>query len=226
MAVTRSSRIRTAANAFVMASVFASAQGCIPVPVVAPPVRVSGTFGGGSSGLSSGTKGAGDLRGRAVGRVGLSPMSFWKEHTRRVIDPEIGVVFEGLLSPPKGDSPDVGGYLGVAWRVWQDRGNSGAQRVFVRATGDLMARYPANDIGGGGSVSVGWEYTDFAAAAVADSSQGLPAFFGYAYGEGGIGVELTGAGRNYGEVAVWQVTAGLTVRIPAVVGVLLVPLWK
>lgn len=197
---------------------------CIPLPVAAPPVRLSGTFGGGSSGLSAGTPASGQTRGRAVGRLGLSPLSFTKDFTHRVVDPEIGMVFEGLLDPPAEDVPDLGGYIGVAWRVWQQRSGRGGQRLSLRGTGDLMSLRPGDVIGGGGSFAVGWEYTDFFSAAVADNASSLPAFMGYAYGEGGIGFELEGAGRSYGDIAVWQVTIGMTVRVPAFVGILLLPL--
>jgi len=88
-----------------------------------------------------------------------------------------------------------------------------------------MQRNPEGVLGGGGSLSIGYEYTGFTSGAVVDVKK-LPAFFGAAYGEGGIGVELAGAGRVYGDVAIWQVTFGLTVRIPAIAGIALLPLPK
>ena len=211
-------------SVFIVGFVALFVMGCIPLPFASPPVRVSGTFGGGSSGLSAGTPASGQLRGRAVGRVGLSPLSFWKEQTHRVIDPEIGAVFEGLLGAPKGDAPDAGGYIGVAWRMWQERSGSGGQRLYLRGTGDFMQRNPEGMLGGGGSLSIGYEYTGFFSGPLGDNMNSLPAFIGGGYGEGGIGVELAGAGRSYGDVAIWQVTAGLTVRIPAVAGLLLLPI--
>lgn len=142
---------------------------------------------------------------------------------RRSFDPELGMVFDGLMRRPASDATDLGGYLGVAWNAWQDRSGSGGQRVFLRGTADLLWRQPDNNIGGGGSFSVGWEYSDFVSSSVASTSN-LPAFVGYAYGEGGVGFELTGAGRAFDQAPVWQVTLGMFLRIPAVAGVLIVPI--
>lgn len=198
------------------------ATGCIPLPFASPPVRFSGAIGGGSSGLASGA-GAGDLRGRAAGRLGLSPLSWSKGLLKRPVDPEFGMLFEGLTHPPANDLPDLGGYLGLAWNAWQDRSGSGGQRVFLRGTADLVWRRPDINLGGGGSFSVGWEYSDFVSEAVSSTSN-LPAFIGYAFGEGGVGFELTGAARTFDQAPVWQVTVGMFFRIPALAGILLVPI--
>lgn len=192
-----------------------------------PPIHVTAGFGTGTTGVSP-TSGIPDNpRGRAIGRLGFSPLPLMKKQGRRIVDPEIGVLFEGAFEPPPGDTSDIGGYLGVGWRMWRSPRipkSTGMHAFYLRGTADLISRRPGVTIGGGGSLSLGWEFTGFAESAITDNNVRLPAFFGYAYGEGGIGVELAGAGRSFGDATAWQVTFGLTFRIPAVIGLMLLPL--
>lgn len=49
---------------------------------------------------------------------------------------------------------------------------------------------------------------------------------GGAYGEYGIGVHAGAGMRGVGTERYWIVTGGLTLRLPAIAGVLIVPLWE
>jgi hypothetical protein len=192
--------------------------GCVPVPFATPPATVA-VHGGGASGASNG--------GATLAvRAGLSPLGAVEVLEDRAFDLSLGYLWEDAASRPGGAH---GGFLEVAgWPVHV--GDSGRFRF------GPVARGVVHTDGWGADVGVTLEYskhvvdvfssvddTDDDTYDGSDSDDGE--IVGLAFGELGIGLGLTGGWRALHDGGrSWLVLAGVHIRLPPSLGLLLIPI--
>jgi len=200
-------------------------HGCIPVPALLPPLKLSGGIGGAAGNPLPDDDGnpLAEVTPIAWGRVGVTPQAMWPEQHRRPVEVEAGYSFQIFTDRIRQNRNRHGGYLGVnlLFGDWWLGGNWRG-RLTVRGYGELFALqdHPGEAVGGGWAV--GFEAADW--AGYTDESPDGLGLFGYAAGELAIGGELFGGvyvvdGQEYGTFGV-----AITGRLPALFGVLLIPL--
>ncbi len=215
---------------WVMVVVAAALSGCVPVPVLSPPMKV-GMGAALATGDFSDDPAVDDSGGQlAVGvTAGVHPLQFFEGLDE--FDAGAGVIFEAVPDQRLGANPLLGGYAEAGLRLWQ-RGKieEGAGRLFVLGRGELLNELGGDSQGVGLSLGLGldlvsWEDNEVAAIGVQASSQGavVSSFLGYAYGQSGIGAELSLNFRQIGEVQYNAVFLKLTFRVPVTAGFYLVP---
>ncbi len=185
-----------------------ASSACIPLPYATPPATLS-VQGGGSEAAG----------GVFAFRAGVAPAGLLEPLVGRPWDAELGYTLETSREYVR-----QGGYL--LGRFWPVRGLDAPQalRFGAQAGASLFAG------GAGAQAGLVFEFASFVSGphtslddADADHSDG--AYVGAHLGEAGIGVTVDGAWRQVGGLQEWLVLAGLTFRLPAAAGLLLVPLW-
>lgn len=199
--------------------------GCIPIPALLPPLKVSGGIGGAAGNPLPDDEGQPleELTPIAQGRVGITPQALWPEQHRRPVEVEAGYAFQLFTDPLRQNRNRHGGYLGVAVHFgdWWFGGNWRG-RFIVRGFGELygLQSHPGEIWGGGWAI--GFEAADW--AGYTDESLDGLGLWGYAAGELSIGGELFGGvytvdGQEYGTFGI-----AITGRLPGLLGVLAIPL--
>ncbi len=199
--------------------------GCIPLPAVLPPLKLSGGFGAAAGNPLPGDDGAplAEVTPIAMGRVGVTPQALWPEQHRRPIEVEAGYAFQIFTDGLRQNRNRHGAYLGVnlLFGDWW-MGANWRGRFTVRGFGEIygLQAHPGEVAGGGWAI--GFEAADY--AQVANESQHGLGLLGYAAGELAIGGELFGGvyvvdGQEYGTFGI-----AITGRLPALFGALLIPL--
>ena len=223
-----------AATALALASV--SLTGCIPLPFVVPPTEVN--------------IGAGQAMGRVVpaarvadtdptlasdsetfvlGRIGTRPLALARSMARRKVGFVAGYVFELLPNEDLASFTKHGGYLGPTFYPWTSLrfGSDWRARVGISTLGELLYDEGNQDIGGGATATASIELFRHSSGAFAgfDPSDGSGTIGG-AYGEFSVGLELSGSYREVGGARYGTIGGGLSLRFPAVAGLLLIPIWN
>lgn len=216
--------------------------GCVPVPVIAPPAKI--TVGGGGA--------FGELRDKAQGedlsrsgalqlKAGVHPMSLFDDE--RELDLGVGFIFEAMPNEDLRADPLVGGYLEGNYALWRsaDDAFDGQTRLYLIGRGDLISNSgPDGASGYGLGFGLGIEYASWVDSPLANAEVSTETqvrngrvsqdtdtslFLGYGIGEGGIGLEVTGNLRRVGDQEYTALFASLILRTPLTLGILLIPIW-
>jgi hypothetical protein len=193
------------------------ATGCIVLPFATPPVK--GSIGG--RGYIPRLK-DGD-RGMLSGQVSVNPLQLTPKYLERRFDFGVGYV---------GNTGDNyyfhGGYVELTGFPWAEKLPTGVvARASISAEPTIFVdKY--SRIGAGSGAKLGLEFAGFTKGPFEDSGQ--KGFFGgWAYGEGGLGFYLEGFGARVfddsapgGGRTYFSIGGGLSVRLPASVGLLVV----
>ena len=183
---------------------------CIPLPYASPPARLS--IGGGL---------AEDPGGVFALRAGVAPQQVFEPALDRAWDVEAGYAFEGAPGARR-----HGGFLSGRWWPVRGLGAPSASRFGVEGGGSVF------DSGPGAHVGVAFEVSRFVRGPHSSLEEDGPddggegAFFGAHYGELAIGVGIDGAWRRVDGRDEWLALGLLTIRLPATVGLMLVPIWR
>jgi hypothetical protein len=160
-----------------------------------------------------------------IGRAGLAPLGLTPDLADRRFDFQLGYVIEAV--PKEFDAARYlkhGAYGAFTFYPWVGEGNWRG-RVGLSPIAEVLVE-PARDlVGGGGGVRAELDivaHGEGSYAGIDDKGLGV---IGGAYGEYGIGLNSSVLVRGVGSERYWVVTGGLTFRLPAIAGVLLVPLW-
>lgn len=209
-----------------------AATGCVPIPILSPPARISQSAGVAVGQIAPPRDATvADRRASPVltTRLGVHPQQMFPSLFSRRFDLGAGYLFEVMPEPGLAHYFRHGPYLELGANLWMAPiSESWAVRTSTSVHADALF---ANDMGSefgigvGGSISI--ELVSFAGFAVAEaevSEYDSHALLGAVSGEWGIGLTAgvdyrSVQGMNYG---VFQL--GLFVRLPAAAGILLVPL--
>lgn len=207
---------------------------CLALPFAAPPTTVSLSPGIAAGKVQPATELASDTpdrpRGDMVlhGRAGVRPLGLLPSMAERRFGFMAGYVYE--LYPVAEQivaHAKHGGFLAGTHYPWIGPvGASGWRgRLGVNAMADALYDNANGDIGGGLVFAVELEAFRHAAGDFAGfGPDGGVA--GAAYGEVGASLIASGGVRGVGEGRYWLATLGVSFRLPAAAGVLLVPVWK
>ncbi len=219
--------------AFVLA-LTVTASACIPVPTVSPPLKakLGGGLGVGDVTDESDASDPPNSTGIINVSIGVHPLQYWEETENF----DLGVGFVGDFYPVQSlnEAGLVGGYLEAGYVVWTKGSTERSQgRLSILARTDLLTDAGV-DTGTGFGLAAGlslelisWQESGFASTSVETSDQGteVTSFVGVAYGESGIGIELTGNLRDFGGQRYTALMAHIVFRIPTVAGFYLIPLF-
>ncbi|MEL6180288.1 MAG: hypothetical protein AAFS10_15105 [Myxococcota bacterium] len=214
---------------------------CVPVPVIAPPAKF--TVGGGIA--------AGDMTDQNRGEpesptgafsfsAGIHPLQY--VDTANGVDAGVGFVFEAIPNAEVSADPLLGGYLELGYPIWvsgpirptpsnPEPGSQG--RLYLIGRGELLQNAGAGgERGFGAGLGLGlelvkWQSTPVASISSTVDETGDPdfsAFIGYAFGEGGIGLEATANTRQVGPQQYNVLMFRLIFRTPTTLGLLLIPI--
>lgn len=200
---------------------------CVAVPVATPPARVNI---GATMPVVVAPKDNSPIDpispiGLEV-RAGVAPLQVFPAIQDRLYDVDLGY----LLRYPDsfGDQQARHGlYAQVGLYPWVSPLWEGRLRFGVLASTDML--FPTtsshSDIAGGASVSLSLDWAHFLndLEPVAESS-GDGAFFGWVWGEVGLGLVAGGSWQMSSQGQIWSLSLGLQTRIPAAAGIALVPL--
>lgn len=184
-------------------------SGCIPLPFASPPVKIRA---GGGRYIEE--KDATPERSGLIFDLtaGAYPLQLTDAPLQRSLDFGAGYRFQ----IPEHGRDRHGGYLEGAYHFRLN--DEGSVRALVRLSGDFMSRTGA--LGGGGSIGGGIEYAGFASTPVEDHD-GESAFYGYAHGEGAVGLDVNAAVYYFEDGPDVSITLGVTFRLPASAGLYL-----
>ena len=166
-------------------------------------------------------------------RLGIAPGALLPPMMHRALDASAGFVVQQRRRAANASEPDApsneaavsvnlpGAYLAVDLFPWSTTLDNITLRARSRVSADML--FDGRVTGGGATIGVGLEFVRFAALTpVADQDVGdEKSFFGLAWGEVGVGLLLNGGWHqlSYSD-PVWSFTAGLTFRLPTVLGVI------
>ncbi len=210
------------------------AAACIPVPVIAPPMKM--TLGGGPA--------FGDLNDDRFGEqedsagafsltAAIHPMQYFTEEL--VLDLGAGFVFETFPNESLRTSPLVGAHFEVGYALWMSGDMSKGEsqgRLYLIGRGEALSNTgPRGSSGLGVGVGLGLELVSWQDNPVAriglnsdaDGDVDLSSFAGYVIGEMGIGAEIMYQTRQVGPQDYDAVFFRLIFRSPTTLGLLLLP---
>ncbi|MFH1811325.1 MAG: hypothetical protein ABIJ09_21475 [Pseudomonadota bacterium] len=204
-------------------------EACVPIPMVAPPGRLSVSASMPVAWQAPGQKqlnhpGHPDLELRAA----VNPLQALRSFRDRPYELGLGYLLR-YPDPFSAQLPRHGAFVEFGYYPWIRRLDSDGLRLGVLASADLLL--PVADAGlaggGGGSLSLALDWTTFLddAEPVAEASED-GALFGWAWGEVGVGVVAGGSWQVLERGQVWSLSVGLQARIPAMAGVALIPLYE
>lgn len=200
-------------GAWILAAVMVGLTGCVPLPLALPPVKAGVAVMGAQKALPED-----DFVLAGLLEVGLFPWQFIEAHGERTFD--LGLGYRGTF----GDvGPSiVGPYLEGAWFPLVDEGLRIGTHIQLQA---LSQSGLLHIDGAGLAVRQSIELFTFVSEPVDSCNSSSGCFLGIAHGESGGALYVeAGAGALSGR-GVWHISAGLTLRIPATVGIALVPLF-
>lgn len=183
--------------------------GCIPLPFASPPVKIRAGGGRTIEEKADTPERSGLIFDLTAGAY---PFQLLDAPLERRLDVGAGYRFQ---LPEHGRSRH-GGFLEGAYHFRLNE--AGSARALVHVSGDLMTRGDA--LGGGGSIGGGIEYAGFFSTPVKDED-GESAFYGYAHGEGAIGLDVNAAVYYFEDGPDVSITLGATFRLPAAAGLYL-----
>ncbi len=201
--------------------------GCVVVPWASPPGRISTSVTAlryrpvdPARELSPATLG-GELR------IGVHPLQAWPRFADRPLD--VGVGFVGRLDDlTDGAGMLGGGYLELGLYPWSQRWGGGRMRLGWIGQADLYPAQPMDAAlpawGLGTGLLLEWNQLLVDGEPVEGSSED-GAFFGLGWGEIGFGLELGTSYQRGWDGDRWLLRAGLSMRLPALAGVAVVPLY-
>jgi len=204
--------------------------GCLALPFATPPLSVSGTVGGAfGQVVPPGSEVQADSPQPVIlTRVGLRPLGMIPDFETRRFGFVAG--YEAELFPRELLYPDYtrhGGFLSVTHYPWISEPSPGGwfTRIAINAGGDvLVIEGDPDEVGGGMTFSADLELITYGRGGFA-GFQGGRGIAGGAFGEGGIGLQAAAGVRGIGNARYWIATAGVSFRLPATGGILLVPIW-
>ena len=198
------------------ALVATAASGCVPIPAVLPPAKAV-VSGGGAVGH--------DLAGAAQLRLGLHAGSFGEWSYDRPIDISIGLVHEATLGRRliRGGAVD-GPSLEFGVRIWRDRVKEhGMLRAFLVGAGEALT-LDGDDWGGGFDVGALIEVASLSSRMITTVSDEGTVLVGWAHGETSAGLTLSAGWRTVAGEQYGVLLAGLSIRMPTLFGIFLVPI--
>ncbi len=136
--------------------------------------------------------------------VGFAPLQL----TRGQIDRPWDATLSGSFDRIDRDEWGVAAAAGPVLHPWGRFADEVANRLLIQAVG----RWTTEGIGAGVRATV--EYAKFVDGASSDSNGGA-----YGFGEAAIGLYAETARWSFDGTAGWTVTAGVTLRVPAMVGI-------
>ena len=243
-------RVRTTANLRRLAACFvllSLGAACIPVPYASPPIRVAvgggRPFGATHPGTEQEANAAFVLRGA------VHPGQLMAGSVEQPLDLGVGYVLEDLAGGPHHRH---GPYLEGGWRLWRTPVSPRTTlRLSTIGMAELLVtRVPGGDqeIGGGATLGIeldlaGWAATGFTTLPEAhdedaaswsrhdahssggratDDGKDNSDVIGFAFGEWAVGAYAAASVRHIANETSWLVTGGLTCRLPASLGLILI----
>ena len=202
--------------------------GCLPV--ITPPLDAQFSVGPAQSVPSRGGVGVDQVTNL---RLGIAPGALLPPMMHRTVDASAGFMVQQQRQAASASEPDApsngaavsanlpGAYLAVDLFPWSTTLGDTTLRARSRVSADML--FGDRATGGGATIGVGLELVRFALLTpVADQDAGDEKhFFGLAWGEAGVGLLLNGGWHQLSHAdPVWSLTAGLTFRLPTVLGVI------
>jgi hypothetical protein len=191
-----------------------AAQGCVPIPLVIPPVKVSM----GAQAISKASYRP-DIGGQF--ELGLYPYQFIEERIGREFD--FGFGYRSSFGE------EGAALMGPYAELATYRYPSGPQswRLGVHGRAQLLSQsgpWAVEGLGVGSRVSVSYGGFSSGLMAECEAQSNASCMLGFTHGEGSIGVYVDGGLGFIGSNPVWQVTIGVEGRIPAIIGIIFVSL--
>lgn len=206
-----------------------SGLGCVALPFGTPPMTVTAAPGlalGQSLPAAAGSDADG-TKGVIAGRVALRPLSMIEGEQDRTFGASLGYLTEVPPDESMLGYTRHGAFVGLTHYPWtSDRSDGGwYTRLGINAMPELLVTEDEGKMGAGMTFSFDVETFSYADGSFSGAdSDG--AVLGGALGEGGIGFSLGAGVRGIDRLRYWMLTAGLTLRLPAVAGILIVPAWE
>jgi hypothetical protein len=213
-------------------------SGCIVIPYVVPPLKVQGQGGMAVGELYGSEDFQVDEFSSVIGapnvRIGAFPLGFSESMMERNFDVGVGYLHERLLLSEKtglNDRQFHGGYLEGNYWFYTDSDNSTALRIGLVLSADYLQELdPLNRTAGHGFgvfTGLGVEWVGaaeglFMAADGGSSSGDAMIMGGFAKGETGIGLVAGTSYRQIGSQPYWTFTVGLSLRLPAAAGLIVI----
>lgn len=185
-------------------------SGCIPLPYALPPVKLRAAVGGSAPLIGSAAPGSTALDFS----VAAHPRQLTDLDHTRLFDFGVGYRLEALLNRSLRHT----GFLEAAGFVPLDF----HWRAVLHGSGDVTFRVNDQQLGLGSTFGVGLEYAGFVENSQTSSANFDGLSINVAHGEAGVGFDLSFSTRVFQGVAELCVTAGLTFRLPAAAGLLLI----
>jgi len=181
-------------------------------------------------------------------RIDADPLQFIDDQEDRLLDVGVGYVVTALPDVPQVLGFRHGASLSARYHFWT--GHVAGNQVFrasVGGHGDVLFRESGDFGGGGGTLSLGIEFvTYWAGQPIVHSSpraresddpdayepdpdyESDPAthdtFVGFAYGEVGVGLNVEAGWHALDDgTQRWLITGSLTVRLPFLIGLFIIP---
>lgn len=211
------------------------AGGCIPLPYATPPLRMTVTSGGGHGrAIDQGSGRLEDVGAATVTtfRIGVNPLQLSPEMDKRF---DVGAGYVADLESRPAPRPRMGYMQGAylestVWPLAVALGQDSVLRLGPRATVDLLFADGGRDAGVGALAGVELELGTYCTSPVDSVSQNQPdadvkrtQIIGVAAGEAAIALSLQGGFRWVGPQRYWLALVGVSGRLPASAGLLL--LW-
>lgn len=204
--------------------------GCIALPYASPPARI--TVGGALPiGGAIRQDQGGDKQGSAVIRAGFHPQQLFGNPLERWFD--LGVGYQGDILSAKSELNPHGPYIEANWLLASNFFSpSNMMRLNMITDLDMLFNY-ADQIGIGGSLGLNVEWVSATSSLYAAGHHGYDSAtreksnwdtLGYAHGEYAVGLYLAMAYRHFAEDDYWLFHGGITIRLPASIGAIV--LWR
>jgi hypothetical protein len=219
-----------------MAGAFCS--GCIVIPYVLPPLKVQGQGGMAVGELYGSEDFQGDEFSSVIGssnvRVGAFPLGFSESMLDRNYDIGVGFLHERLLLSAETGQADRqfnGGFIEGHYWFYTDSDDSHALRIGLVVDVDYLQEIDSlnQTVGHGFGVftGIGVEWvglgeTLFLGASDGNSGGDAMIMGGVAKGEAGIGLVAGTSYRQIGSEPYWTFTVGLSLRLPAAAGLIVI----
>ncbi len=209
----------------------AGTAGCIPLPFALPPTTASVEAGAAIGKVvppEEGGSGQTEATFALQGRAAMAPLGLVPELGDRRFDFQLGYVIEGFPKDEVERYVKHGGFVRGTFFPWVgEQGMSGFRARFgISPIAEVLYEPARDEVGGGGSIAAQLELMKHAEGGYAGFDGRGVGVLGGSYGEWGIGLGTTVGVRGVGTTRYWMATGGLTIRFPAVAGLLLIPVWE
>lgn len=192
-------------------------NGCIPLPLAAPPARLTASVGSHAESAPdrqelSGLGGHFDLRGA------LYPMHLWSD---RLFDVGIGYAYsDDFLDQRKEHGPFVD--IGIFFEQWGKTRPGATFQLRLLSTSDSNAYIQ----GVGAAFQLSLDLVDEVKGDGDGSCDSDGCIFGIGLGEGGVGIYAELAYEQLQSRSRVEASVGILIRTPAFFGVALIPIWN